>query len=232
MTTELGDFSVKPILRGERIVLRPFRDDDFPAIARALRDPEVVRLTGSADFAWDEDAERRLRAWYGSRHEQHDRLDLAIAARTSTGRGSETRDEAERRSETQGGAGCGGETRDGAGRDGGAWVGEVVLNELDRRNASCNFRILVGPDGQDRGFGSEAVRLLMAYAFGQLRLHRVSLTVYDFNPRARHVYEKAGFVAEGTLRHTLRTPDGWADATIMAALAPDWHAAQVKPAVA
>ena len=35
------------------------------------------------------------------------------------------------------------------------------------------------------------------------------------------VYEQAGFVAEGVLREALRTPDGWADATIMAVLAPD-----------
>ncbi len=183
-----GDFAVKPTLTGERVVLRPFRDDDFPAIERALRDPEIIRLTGSTPLVWDETAERRLREWYGTRNRQTDRLDLAIADRAT-----------------------------------GEWAGEVVLNELDRRNAACNFRILVGPQRQDRGLGSEAMGLLLPYAFRQLHLHRVALSVYDFNPRARHVYEKAGFVAEGRLRHTLRTPDGWADTIVMAALSPDLH---------
>ena len=42
-----ADFSVKPVLTGERVVLRPFRDDDLDAIREALADPEVLQLTGS-----------------------------------------------------------------------------------------------------------------------------------------------------------------------------------------
>ncbi|WP_306216012.1 GNAT family N-acetyltransferase [Actinoplanes sp. RD1] len=103
-------FAIKPTLSGPRVVLRPFGPGDHPAIVRALRDPEVVRLTGSPVAELDE---HRLRDWYGTRHEQDDRLDLAVVDR-ATGR----------------------------------WVGEVVLNELDRPNQACNFRILIGPDGR------------------------------------------------------------------------------------
>jgi hypothetical protein len=40
-------FVVKPVLAGRKVTLRPFRDDDLPAIAAALADAEVLRLTGS-----------------------------------------------------------------------------------------------------------------------------------------------------------------------------------------
>ncbi|WP_213001855.1 GNAT family N-acetyltransferase [Winogradskya consettensis] len=181
-----GDFSRKPTLTGDRVVLRPFREDDNPAIATALQDLEVIRLTGSEPLTWDEAAEQKLRDWYAARNTQPDRLDLAIEDRAT-----------------------------------GQWVGEVVLYEVDIRNANCTFRTLIGPSGRDRGLGSEALRLLLPYAFTTLALHRIELHVFDFNPRARRVYEKAGFQVEGIQREVLRTPDGWADAVQMAILNPD-----------
>ena len=186
-----ADFSVKPTLAGPRVVLRPFADADFPAIREALRDPEVVRLTGSRPIVWDEPTEQRLREWYRSRAGQSDRLDLAVEERAT-----------------------------------GQWVGEVVLNEWDPDRRSCNFRTMFGPRGRDRGLGTEAVRLLVGYGFAELGLRRITLEVYAINPRARRTYEKVGFVAEDVLRNVLRTPEGWADATVMAIEADAWQRAQ------
>jgi RimJ/RimL family protein N-acetyltransferase len=73
-------FSEKPVLTGERAVLRPFTVDDTPVMARILADPDVIRLTGSQDGAYDME---RLRTWYGNRSEQTDRLDLGIVDRES-----------------------------------------------------------------------------------------------------------------------------------------------------
>lgn len=50
-------------------------------------------------------------------------------------------------------------------------------------------------------------------------LHRITLEVYAFNPRARHVYERVGFVHEGTGREVLRFDDRWIDVHHMAILA-------------
>jgi RimJ/RimL family protein N-acetyltransferase len=191
MIAGMADFSVKPTLTGAKVLLRPFEEADFPAIRRALQDPETARLTGSARPAWDDVFEKRMREWYETRNLQTDRLDLAVVDRA-----------------------------------GGGWAGEVVFNQVDERNAACNFRVLLGPDARDRGLGSEAIRLFVAYGFEQLALHRIALEVYAFNPRARRVYEKVGFRPEGVLRDAIRTEDGWADSTVMAILAPDW--AQVQ----
>jgi RimJ/RimL family protein N-acetyltransferase len=115
----------------------------------------------------------------------------------------------------------------------GAWAGEVVLNDLDSENRSCDFRILlVGRKFYGRGLGTEASRMVLAHGFNVVGLHRIELEVYAFNPRARHVYEKLGFVREGTMREALLWGGAWVDADIMAILAeersrmavgPSWH---------
>ena len=106
-------------------------------------------------------------------------------------------------------------------RASGEYAGEAVLNDLDRDNRSCGFRIGLRPGFLDRGLGSEATRLIVAYALDTVRLHRIELEVYAFNPRARRVYERAGFVHEGTKRQALRWAGEWVDAELMAILATD-----------
>ncbi len=102
-----------------------------------------------------------------------------------------------------------------------AVVGEVLLTDLDEGNQSCGFRIwIAGATG--RGLGTEATRLALRQAFESDGLHRVQLEVYAFNPRARRVYEKAGFVVEGTMREALLFDDAWVDAHLMAILAREW----------
>ncbi|MEV4557544.1 GNAT family protein [Kitasatospora sp. NPDC049285] len=105
----------------------------------------------------------------------------------------------------------------------GRGVGEVVLNEWDAPNRACNLRIAIGPDGRDRGLGTEAVRLLTDHAIRTLGLNRVSLSVYAFNARGRRAYEKAGFRVEGIRRQVLRWGDEWIDDIDMAVLAEEWH---------
>jgi RimJ/RimL family protein N-acetyltransferase len=101
------------------------------------------------------------------------------------------------------------------------WAGEVVLNDLDVDNRACAFRILLqGPQFYGRGLGTEATRLAVDYAF-EVGVHRIELEVYDFNPRARRVYEKVGFRHEGTKRDALYWNDAWVDAHLMSMLAAD-----------
>ena len=103
-------------------------------------------------------------------------------------------------------------------------VGEVVLNEWEAANESCNFRILVGKDGRGRGLGTEATLLVLSHAFTALGLHRVGLEVYAFNPRAQRVYEKAGFKVEGIKRDALKFDSRRVDSIVMSALSQEWTA--------
>lgn len=104
-------------------------------------------------------------------------------------------------------------------KDAGDYIGEVVLNEIDDRNRTASFRIaLAGKKWFGRGFGTEATRLILAYGFKTLNLHRIELEVYDFNPRAQHVYEKVGFVPEGIRRDALLWEGKYQNAIIMSIL--------------
>jgi RimJ/RimL family protein N-acetyltransferase len=75
------------------------------------------------------------------------------------------------------------------------------------------------------GFGTDAQRALLRFAFNSIGLHRVWLTVYASNARAIRSYEKLGFRREGLMRESWRGPNGLEDSALMAILAEDWRAA-------
>ncbi|WP_406169357.1 GNAT family N-acetyltransferase [Streptomyces sp. NBC_00996] len=106
----------------------------------------------------------------------------------------------------------------------GELVGEVVLYEWNPAGRSCTFRTLIGSRGRGRGLGTEAARLIVGHGFEQLGLHRVELCLYSYNHRARHVYDKVGFVEEGVRRQTEMRDGVWVDETIMSILAHEWAA--------
>jgi RimJ/RimL family protein N-acetyltransferase len=112
----------------------------------------------------------------------------------------------------------------------GEYAGEVVLNELDTANRACSFRIALRAAHRDRGLGTDASRLVLEHAFQTVGLHRISLQVYAFNPRARAVYERVGFRAEGVLRDALLWDGDFVDAITMSVLAPEWATHRGHPA--
>ncbi|GLP65685.1 MULTISPECIES: GNAT family protein [unclassified Streptomyces] len=76
----MSDFSVKPVLTGERTVLRPFTEADAEVMGEIIDDPEVRHFTGAPA---DEPTPEGLRSWYGSRSDRSDRLDLAVTDRAT-----------------------------------------------------------------------------------------------------------------------------------------------------
>jgi len=108
-------------------------------------------------------------------------------------------------------------------------VGGIDLHEVNLGSGSASLGIAIGdPDDTGQGYGSDALLSLLGFGFGQLRLERIELDVYDFNPRARHVYERVGFVHEGTLRRALFRDGEFHDVHRMAILRDEW-AATSKP---
>ena len=73
-----------------------------------------------------------------------------------------------------------------------------------------------------KGYGTDAMRLALRYAFMELNLHRVTLGVFEYNPRAIRSYEKAGFREEGRRRQALlRSGRRW-DEIEMGILREEW----------
>ena len=105
----------------------------------------------------------------------------------------------------------------------GVFIGEVVLNDLDVNNRSMNFRIGLTPLHLGQGYGTEATRAVVAYGLEVVKLHRISLGVFAFNPRAQRVYTKCGFIQEGIEREALFWDGQWVDQIIMSVLSTDTH---------
>ena len=83
----------------------------------------------------------------------------------------------------------------------GQHVGNVVLDQIDRRVDKARLHIYVGEaSARGHGVGQRAVALALGLAFDELALHKVWLTVHAKNTGAIRAYEHAGFRLEGTHR--------------------------------
>ncbi len=80
---------------------------------------------------------------------------------------------------------------------------------------------------QDQGYGAEALGLALQFAFQELNLHRVQLTVFSYNQRAIALYEKLGFRREGIFREHLERDGTRFDMYLYGMLRPEWLAAQI-----
>jgi RimJ/RimL family protein N-acetyltransferase len=104
-------------------------------------------------------------------------------------------------------------------------IGSTDLHELDLTNGSAGLGILIGdPADTSQGYGSDAIRALVEFGFGELRLERVWLDVYEDNARGRHVYERIGFIHEGTFRRGVFRHGRYLDVHRMAVLRGEWTA--------
>lgn len=98
-------------------------------------------------------------------------------------------------------------------------LGLISLTDVDYMNQSANLHIMVGNKGdQGRGIGTFAVRKMLNHAFYNMNLQRVELTVLVDNERAKHLYEKCGFVYEGRKRRAKYKNGEFVDMFIYSAL--------------
>lgn len=153
------------MIHGERVSLRPFRQEDLPSLRRWSDDGEVMQYWGNPSPLV---AEHAFEA------------DLAPDGRF-------TKFE-------ENGYFC---ICDESGRP----IGRLEYEGLDSGDRSAELGILIGEkDAWNKGYGPEAIVLLLDWLFNQRGAHRVWLSVQARNARAQRAYEKVGFVREGTWR--------------------------------
>lgn len=98
-------------------------------------------------------------------------------------------------------------------------LGLISLTDVDYMNQSAVLHIMVGnKENQGRGIGTFAVRAMLNHAFNNMNLQRVELTVIADNERAKHLYEKCGFVYEGRMRKARYKNGKFVDMLIYSAL--------------
>ena len=86
----------------------------------------------------------------------------------------------------------------------GLHIGNIGLHKIDRVHRKSEVGIVIGePTFWSKGYGTEAMRTALLYAFGPLSLNKVSLDVLEYNTRAIRIYERLGFNREGVHREDI-----------------------------
>lgn len=181
-----------PIIRGERVFLRPAERADVPTFVRWFTDADVMAnlaMRVPMSLAAEE-------AWFDRMFDAQGKTDYHFVICL---------------------------------RDDDRMIGTIGLHGLDFANGIAEFGIAIGEkDQQNRGLGTDALRAICDFGFGELRLERIGCDVYDGNDRALRAYEKAGFVHEGTRRHAHFARGRHLDVHVMGLLRDEW-AAQSRP---
>ncbi|MRD35827.1 GNAT family N-acetyltransferase [Bacillus thuringiensis] len=103
-------------------------------------------------------------------------------------------------------------------------IGHISLGQIDNINKSARIgKVLVGNTKmRGRSIGKHMMKTVLHIAFDELKLHRVTLGVYDFNTSAISCYEKIGFVKEGLLRESKRVGETYWNLWEMSMLEYEW----------
>lgn len=103
-------------------------------------------------------------------------------------------------------------------------IGHISLGQIDNINKSARIgKVLVGNTKmRGRSIGKHMMKALLRIAFEELKLHRVTLGVYDFNKSAISCYEKIGFVKEGLLRESKKVGETYWNLWEMSMLEYEW----------
>lgn len=109
-------------------------------------------------------------------------------------------------------------------RESGSLVGHVAIFGIDTRVRAGTLGVVIGGDQTGRGYGTDAVRVIVNYGFEELNLNRIELRVFAYNSRAIATYRKVGFVEEGRRRQVTFHGGKYYDDVIMSLLAEEYRA--------
>ncbi|MGF7057631.1 GNAT family N-acetyltransferase [Brassicibacter mesophilus] len=107
--------------------------------------------------------------------------------------------------------------------DSGLYIGGCGINDLDWKNSVATVGIYIGhKDYRGKGYGTEAMKLLLKFIFSQINVNKVQLNVFGFNERAIKSYKKNGFIEEGRLRQAIFRNGKYHDEIIMGILREEY----------
>ncbi len=174
---------------GQRIRFTGVERDDLATFINWVNDPEVLRGTGIyLPLSMADEQD-----WFETmRKKPMDEHNLAIEVLEPAADGSER---------------------------GWKLIGGCSFFNLNHRNRSSEFGIMIGEKSYwNKGYGTEAVRLLCQHGFNTLNLNRIYLRVFETNPGAVRAYEKAGFMHEGRQRKAEFREGKYIDVLVMSLL--------------
>ena len=106
----------------------------------------------------------------------------------------------------------------------GILIGQCGLSAFNETDRTAELGIAIGDkDYWGRGYGRDAVRVLVEYAFRYRNMRKVWLRVWGNNERGIRAYRSAGFVEEGRLRRHVWSAGEYVDLVYMGILRDEWQ---------
>ena len=103
-------------------------------------------------------------------------------------------------------------------------IGKAMVEWIDWTNGNGYLRLGIGaPENRRKGYGSQALSMLLRYAFGELNLYRVTAVVPAYNEGALHLFQKFGFVEEIRRRQALNRDGQFWDLVSFGLLNAEWR---------
>lgn len=176
-----------PHIIGERVMLREYREEDFPAIRAWVNDPETTRYLSGA-FLMPHTTLQTEQYMQNILSGKADGYHFIVAQ-----------------------------------RENGAYLGQIDYLFVHPVNRYAELGMVLGSAAQrGKGYGREALSLMLAFGFESLNLHRVGLEVFAQNERAIRCYRSCGFTQEGILRAHEYSGGQYCDILRMAILREEW----------
>src|SRR5574344_294464 len=103
-------------------------------------------------------------------------------------------------------------------------LGNISLTKINEIDRTAELGIFIGEESdRNKGYGTEAIKLLLDYGFNQLNLHNISLNAFSFNLRAIAAYKKAGFVEFGRWKEAHYFNGEYCDIVMLQILKKDFN---------
>lgn len=104
------------------------------------------------------------------------------------------------------------------------YIGGCGINKINWKNSVAEVGVFIGDkDKWGKGYGTDAMRILIKFIFEQMNINKIKLNVFSFNQRAIKSYEKCGFKTEGVLRQEVFRDGRYHDDVVMAILKEDYY---------
>ena len=111
----------------------------------------------------------------------------------------------------------------------GQFIGQCALFNTNHTAQTCELGITIGDKAYwGQGYGRDALRLLLEYAFRYQNYRKVWLQVHAKNERAVRAYQSCGFVIEGRQREQVWNDGAYDDLLLMGVLRHDWLKARER----
>lgn len=105
-------------------------------------------------------------------------------------------------------------------------IGECILSHIDYTNKTCLCSVYIGDEEmRDKGYGSEAIRLTLDFAFNELGLNRAGAWISSFNKYGMKCFKKCGFKVEGIMREGIYSDGRYHDMYFMGILKSEYNVA-------